>query len=214
LSCFLCWRSTIFFWMMMMAKLNFPLYTRAYYKLRFPLSLGLLLLPHSSFSSLLAVLFVSRYGSHRFPPVSSSACISVSLHTIASPLAYIYTFFGSLSTTSCLSSSLSLSFSLSSMDLTSYIISTVSFPFSLSFITACVFYFPPFLRLFVCLSSVKTPRVYVALQYYPISHPTEKIFTVCLPSTLDTKTCLSSSSFQRDLRRASYNSSRPFAPTL
>jgi hypothetical protein len=116
LSCFLCWRSTIF--LMMMAKLNFLLYTRAYYKQRFPLSLGLLLLPDSCFSSLLAVLFVSRYVSHIFPPVSSSACISVSLHTIASPLAYIYTFFGSLSYPSCLSSSLSLSLSLSSMDLT------------------------------------------------------------------------------------------------
>jgi hypothetical protein len=180
----------------MMATLNFLLYTRAYYKQRFPLSLGLLLLPDSCFSSLLAILFVSRYVSHIFPPVSSSACISVSLHTIASPLAYIYTFFGSLSYPSCLSSSLSLSLSLSSMDLTRISYPPFHFPLPSRLSPPMYFFvFPPSYAFFVCLSSVKnTRRVYVALLSHFISYrenlhrlpPALRSNTLCLISQLST----------------------------
>jgi len=206
----------LFFWMM--AKLNFLLYTRAYYKLRFPLSLGLLLSPDSSFSSFLAVLFVSRYGSHLFPPVSSPACIiRVSAYNRVSSCIHIY-LFCSLSTTSCLSSSLSLSFSLSNMDFTRISYPPFHFPSPLPFITAYVFFcfcfFPsnPFLRLFfVCLSSVKnTPRLCSSI--IPFTSNQENLDRLPPAPTLDTKSMpLSSPSFQCDcvVCRASYQLSRP-----
>lgn len=146
----------LFFWMM--AKLNFLLYTRAYYKLRFPLSLGLLLSPDSSFSSFLAILFVSRFGSHLFP----SSCLISSMHypclciqsclllhtyiPFLFPFYHLMPFFFSLALVLALKHGLH-----------PYIISTISFPFSPPvYHRLCVFlflFFPlqPLLTPFFCL---------------------------------------------------------------